>query len=57
MTESTPVTVADKRAFLKANGFDVGSRGKLSAEAEQKYAELQASTVPAEPEQGTPVVA
>lgn len=40
MTESTTPTVAEKRAVLKANGVTVGSRGKLSAEQEARYAEL-----------------
>lgn len=55
MSESAPETpVAEKRKALQAAGFPVGSRGKLSAEAEAKYAELQAGQTP---EQGTPVVA
>lgn len=31
-------TTAEKRSWLKANGHDVGDRGKLSAEAEAAYA-------------------
>lgn len=34
------VTVAEKRAKLQEAGYPVGSRGKLSAEAEQRYVEL-----------------
>lgn len=34
---NTPVTAADKRAWLKANGFTPASRGKLSAELEAAY--------------------
>lgn len=44
MSENTPeeptagqVSVADKRAWLRDNGYDVGTRGKLSAEHEQAY--------------------
>jgi len=33
-------TVAEKRAKLQEAGYPVGTRGKLSAEAEAKYAEL-----------------
>jgi len=53
MSESTPETneptVAQKREVLQKAGFPVGTRGKLSADAEAKYAELTA--------QGTPVQA
>lgn len=47
MTESTPVqsaepTAAEKRTALKNAGVAVASRGKLSAEAEQAYADLKA---------------
>lgn len=47
MTESTPATqaeptVAEKRQVLRNAGVTVGSRGKLSAEHEAKYAELTA---------------
>jgi hypothetical protein len=38
-TQSEP-TVAQKRQALQANGVAVGSRGKLSAEAEAAYAQL-----------------
>ncbi len=38
-TQSEP-TVAEKRDVLQKAGFPVGARGKLSAEAEAKYAEL-----------------
>lgn len=31
------VTAADKRKWLKENGFQPASRGKLSAEHEQAY--------------------
>ena len=31
------VSVADKREWLKANGYEVGARGKLSAAHEQAY--------------------
>lgn len=34
--EATP---AQKRSWLKANGYDVGTRGKLSAEHEKAYAD------------------
>ena len=37
---STEATPAVKRAALKAAGVDVASRGKLSAQAEQSYADL-----------------
>ena len=37
------VTVAEKRAKLQEAGFPVGTRGKLSAEAEARYAELVAN--------------
>lgn len=37
MTENQTVTVAEKRQWLKDNGYDVASRGKLSAEHEQAY--------------------
>lgn len=44
-TEGTPVqsaepSVSEKRKVLQDAGFPVGTRGKLSAEAEAKYAEL-----------------
>lgn len=47
MTENVPVaaepTVAEKRDLLRKDGrVEVGSRGKLSAEAEARYAELVA---------------
>jgi len=42
-TQSEP-TVAEKRAVLQANGVAVGSRGKLSAEAEAEYARLTGRT-------------
>lgn len=47
MSESTPETqseptAAQKRKVLSDAGFPVGTRGKLSAEAEAKYAELTA---------------
>lgn len=42
-TESTEPTVAEKRAALKNAGVAVGSRGKLSAENEQAYADLVAA--------------
>lgn len=35
---TTETTAADKRAWLQRNGYTVGSRGKLSAEAEAQYA-------------------
>lgn len=41
-TQSEP-TVADKRAALQRNGYPVATRGKLSAEAEQAYADLKAN--------------
>lgn len=44
MTEPTTPTVAEKRAVLQANGVAVGTRGKLSAEHEAKYAELTGGT-------------
>lgn len=37
-TEEKTVTVAEKRKWLQENGYAVGSRGHLSAEAEQAYA-------------------
>lgn len=45
MTEptSTEATPAEKRAALKAAGVTVGTRGKLSAEHEAKFAELKAN--------------
>lgn len=39
-TTTTEATPAEKRAALQAAGVTVGTRGKLSAEAEQKYTEL-----------------
>lgn len=45
-SEPTP---AEKRKVLQDAGFPVGTRGKLSAEAEAKYAELT--------QHGTPVQA
>lgn len=55
MSESTSETsVAKKRKALQDAGFPVGSRGKLSAEAEARYAELQTGQVQ---EQGASVVA
>lgn len=35
------VTVAEKRAALKAAGVEVGSRGRLSAAQEEAYRNLQ----------------
>jgi hypothetical protein len=46
MSESTTTveaTPAEKRAALQTAGYAVGARGKLSAEAEAKYAELKAA--------------
>lgn len=39
----TEPTVAEKRAKLQEAGYAVGTRGKLSAEAEARYAELVAN--------------
>ncbi len=44
-TQSEP-TVAEKRKVLQENGVAVGSRGKLSAEHEAKYAELTSQAQP-----------
>ncbi len=38
-TEEKTVTVAEKRKWLQENGYAVGSRGHLSSEAEQAYAD------------------
>jgi hypothetical protein len=48
MTESS-ATPAQKREWLKANGYDVGSRGKLSADHEEAFA----SQTPASAERAT----
>lgn len=37
---STEATPAEKRKALQEAGYAVGSRGKLSAEAEAKYDQL-----------------
>jgi hypothetical protein len=42
-TTTTEATPAEKRAALQRAGVAVGTRGKLSAEAEAKYAELKAN--------------
>lgn len=42
-TQSPEPTPAQKRKALQENGVAVGSRGKLSAEAEQAYADLVAA--------------
>ncbi len=39
---SNEPTVAEKRKVLQEAGVTVGTRGKLSAENEQKYRELTA---------------
>lgn len=49
MTESTPVSTAEKREWLRSNGYEVGTRGKLSADHERAFEERRpASSVPAE---------
>lgn len=43
MTEpvtTTEPTVAQKRAALRDAGYEVATRGKLSAEAEERYREI-----------------
>jgi hypothetical protein len=40
MSEVTP---AQKRDWLRQNGYDVATRGRLSAEHEQAYAEQRPS--------------
>jgi hypothetical protein len=37
MTETVQATPAEKRKWLKENGYPVATRGKLSAEHEQAY--------------------
>lgn len=46
---TTEVTVAAKREWLRSNGYDVGTRGKLSAEHEQAYASQRPAGQVADP--------